>query len=87
VQSGPYFDALGWIAGIGGIVSILWYIWYSGKGHHERTEEDDARAFYDANGHWPDEDPPEEDAVPEPPPAIPVYSSGVPEHVQARRED
>jgi hypothetical protein len=27
-------------------------------GDHDRSEEDEARAFYDRHGHWPDEDPP-----------------------------
>ncbi|HWV87316.1 MAG TPA: hypothetical protein VNZ62_17830 [Capillimicrobium sp.] len=31
------------------------------KGDHERTEEDDARAFFDEHGHWPDEPPPAQD--------------------------
>ena len=26
-------------------------------GHGERHEEDDARAFFDEHGHWPDEPP------------------------------
>ena len=26
-------------------------------GHDERHEEDEARAFFDAHGHWPDEPP------------------------------
>ncbi len=27
-------------------------------GDRDRSEEDDARAFYDRHGHWPDEEPP-----------------------------
>jgi len=31
------------------------------KGDRERSEEDDARAFFDEHGHWPDEPPPTQD--------------------------
>ena len=27
-------------------------------GDRDRSEEDDARSFYDRHGHWPDEEPP-----------------------------
>jgi hypothetical protein len=27
-------------------------------GHDERHAEDEARAYFDAHGHWPDEEPP-----------------------------
>jgi hypothetical protein len=39
-------------AGVGGIVGLLWIAW---RGDPERAKEDDARAFFDRNGHWPDE--------------------------------
>jgi hypothetical protein len=56
--SGPVLDVIGWIAGIGGILSILWFIWFASRPHTARHEEDEARAFFDAHGHWPDEPPP-----------------------------
>jgi hypothetical protein len=38
------------------------------KGDRERDDEDQARAFFDAHGYWPDEDPP-----PRPDPHRPVH--------------
>jgi hypothetical protein len=50
---------LAWgIAGtIGAIASIVALVWIAAKGHSDRHAEDDAREFYDAHGHWPDEEP------------------------------
>jgi hypothetical protein len=39
-------------AGVGGIAGLLWIAW---RGDPERAQEDDARAFFDRHGHWPDE--------------------------------
>jgi hypothetical protein len=36
------------------------------KGDRERDEEDAARAFFDAHGYWPDEEPPPGRAGPDP---------------------
>ena len=39
------------VAAVGGFVRVLL------SGDDERHEEEDARAFFDRNGHGPDEDP------------------------------
>jgi len=52
------------------------------RGDRERDVEDEARAFYDEHGHWPDEPPPPA------PPARPVPGQGtarVPRHGGRRR--
>lgn len=44
------------IFGVGGSVAgIALIVYLQAKGPGERTEEDDARAFFDEHGHWPDE--------------------------------
>ena len=48
------FDILAIAAAIG---SVLWFAWVISTGHDERHSEDDARAFYDEHGRWPDETP------------------------------
>ncbi len=42
---------------VGGFASIAFLAWFAGRGHGDRDEEDAARDFYDAHGHWPDESP------------------------------
>ena len=37
--------------------AIGWFVKVMLSGDGERHEEEDARAFFDRNGHWPDEDP------------------------------
>ena len=37
--------------------AIGWLVKTIYTGNDERLEEEDARAFFDARGHWPDEDP------------------------------
>jgi hypothetical protein len=84
--SGPVLNVIGWIAGIGGILSILWFIWYAARPHDERHAEDDARAFFDEHGHWPDEPPPTEDDAAVAPPVVPPSVPGqLPSHVRAER--
>ena len=39
--------------------AIGWLIKTIFTGNDDRADEDDARRFYDAHGHWPDEDPSE----------------------------
>ena len=46
------------IATIGGVGLIFFLIWAAASGHGERDEEEAARDFFSANGHWPDEPPP-----------------------------
>jgi|tagenome__1003787_1003787.scaffolds.fasta_scaffold18588196_2 hypothetical protein len=49
------------IAALGGIlvVGVVFYYWTAED--HDRLSEEDARAFFDAHGHWPDEPPPGHD--------------------------
>ena len=46
------------IATIGGVGLIVFLVWAAKTGHGERDEEEAARDFFSANGHWPDEPPP-----------------------------
>jgi hypothetical protein len=39
-------------AGLAGIAGLLWIAW---RGDPAREQEDEARAFFDRTGHWPDE--------------------------------
>jgi hypothetical protein len=54
------------------LLGVVWLAWMILRGHGERHDEDAARAFFDAHGHWPDEDPaaatPAPRAPEEPPP-------------------
>jgi hypothetical protein len=45
------------IAALGGIlvVGVVFYYWTAVD--HDRLSEEDARAFFDEHGHWPDEPP------------------------------
>jgi hypothetical protein len=43
------------VAFLGGCVVIGGLIWFAMKGNSERDEEEAARAYFDAHGHWPDE--------------------------------
>ena len=40
-----------------GLGSIAAFCWWAGRPNRMRNGEDDARAFFDEHGHWPDEDP------------------------------
>ena len=55
-------DVFVWILSIAGIIGALatvaLIVVVVARGDSEREEEDQARAFYDAHGHWPDEAPP-----------------------------
>ncbi len=46
------------IATIGGVGLIVFLVWAAKTGHGERDEEEAARDFFTAHGHWPDEPPP-----------------------------
>jgi hypothetical protein len=46
-----------WITVIAALASIPILVLIIRTGHGERHEEDDARAFFDEHGHWPDEPP------------------------------
>jgi hypothetical protein len=45
------------IAALGGlgVVGGVFYYWFAG--HDDRQREEDARAFFDEHGYWPDEAP------------------------------
>lgn len=42
---------------VGSVVGIGVLIWLQSRGGLERIDEDDARAYFDEHGHWPDETP------------------------------
>lgn len=42
-----------------GVLSVLAMFAYMATGHGVRRDEEDARDFYDRNGHWPDQTPEE----------------------------
>ena len=48
-------DVINIAAGIVGVLSIIWLIWYAAQGDPEREAEEQARQFYDVHGRWPDE--------------------------------
>jgi hypothetical protein len=45
-----------------GVVGIIWILYVMRNGDKDRLDEDDARAFFDEHGHWPDETPEEAEA-------------------------
>jgi hypothetical protein len=52
-------DAFAALWGAGLSVALLNWLHRIGvSGEHERDEEDEARAFLERHGHWPDEPPP-----------------------------
>jgi hypothetical protein len=51
-----------YIAVVLGIGALLYLVWLAAHPDVERHDEDDARAFFDEHGRWPDE--PEDAAVP-----------------------
>jgi hypothetical protein len=48
-------DVINIAAGILGVLSIFVLIWFAAQGDPERVAEENARAFYDAHGRWPDD--------------------------------
>ena len=46
-----------WIAVGAAVAAVLWFAYVVSTGHDARHSEDDARAFYDEHGRWPDETP------------------------------
>ncbi len=49
-------DALSVIAAF---AAIAWLVKTILTGNDDRSDEDEARTFFDEHGHWPDEDPAE----------------------------
>ena len=48
-----------WIAAIATVAVIVWFVYMVSRKPTERVAEDDARAFFDEHGRFPDEDPDE----------------------------
>jgi len=46
-----------WGAGLS-VMLLNWLFRIGVSGEHARAEEDEARAYFDRHGHWPDELPP-----------------------------
>ena len=46
-----------WLTVGAAILAIVVFVLVIRTGHDERHDEDDARAYYDEHGHWPDETP------------------------------
>ena len=44
------------IAVVGSFGSMFVLVWVAARGHRDRDAEDAARAYFDANGRWPDDD-------------------------------
>ncbi len=40
-----------------GLASVAWLAWWAGRPNKAREGEQSDRDFFDAHGHWPDEDP------------------------------
>lgn len=53
-----------YVAAAGGFAAIGMLVWFAARGDRQREGEDEARAFFDRHGRWPDE--PAEAAVPRP---------------------
>lgn len=55
------FGTEGFAMAVGGGLSVImlnWLFRLGVSGDREREQEEEARAFLDRHGHWPDEDPP-----------------------------
>ena len=50
-------SVLDWLTVAASISAIIVFCLIIRTGHDERHDEDDARAFYDEHGRWPDETP------------------------------
>jgi hypothetical protein len=48
-------NAYGIFICVAGVAGIIWILYVMRHGDKDRHEEDDARAFFDEHGHWPDE--------------------------------
>jgi hypothetical protein len=55
-------NAYGIFICVAGVVGIIWILYVMRHGDQDRYDEDDARKFFDAHGHWPDETPEEAQA-------------------------
>lgn len=55
-------DVASYLASALGIAALCYLVYLAARPGSERSAEDDARAFFDVHGRWPDE--PESAAVP-----------------------
>jgi len=55
-------EVASYIAGAFGFAALGYLVYLAARPDRERHDEDDARAFFDDHGRWPDE--PEDAAVP-----------------------
>jgi len=55
-------NAYGIFICVAGVAGIIWILYVMRHGDNDRYVEDDARAFFDEHGHWPDETPEEAQA-------------------------
>jgi hypothetical protein len=80
----------GWEGGVaiiaaGASVWLLNVIFRVGvQGERDRDAEDEARAYYDEHGYWPDEAPPEPEVAAEPPRPDPHRAAPHPHHPSGR---
>jgi hypothetical protein len=52
-------NAYGIFICVAGVAGIIWILWVMRNGDKDRHQEDAARAFFDEHGHWPDQTPEE----------------------------
>lgn len=57
-------EAANYLAAGAGVAAVFYLVWIARRPDANRVAEDDARAFFDDHGRWPDE--PSEAAVPRP---------------------
>jgi hypothetical protein len=50
-------EIVNYAAAAAGVAALLYLVWVARRPDADRAEEDDARAFFDVHGHWPDEPP------------------------------
>jgi hypothetical protein len=43
------------VAALGGFAAILLRVWFAARPDRDRVDEDEARAYYDRHGVWPDD--------------------------------
>jgi hypothetical protein len=43
------------VAALGGFVAIVVLVYFAARPDRDRVEEDEARAYYDRHGSWPDD--------------------------------
>ena len=48
-------EAVNLVAAVIGLFAIAFLVVYVARPDRDRDAEDEARAFYDRHGHWPDE--------------------------------